>query len=115
MKVDKSGQWRFRIWKSENKFFNFQQEINLKYAETLRRPNFIGLYVPVAPDLAKMVKVKSDDSENLAKVLCGAKNGKFSQISPIFLNLPEINFFLFDFFFEKCLLYGAKSPTFPIC
>ena len=55
--------------------------------------------MPVAPDLAKMVKVKSDHSENLAKVLCGAKNGKFSQISPIFFkNLPEINFFRFDFY-----------------
>ena len=45
---------------------------------TLRRPNFIGVHVPVAPDLAKTVKVKSDHSENLAKVLGGAENGKFS-------------------------------------
>ena len=44
---------------------------------TLRRPNFIGAHVPVAPDVAKTVKVRSDHSENLAKVLGGAKNGKF--------------------------------------
>ena len=35
---------------------------------TLRRPNIIGVHVPVAPDLAKTVKVKSDHLENLAKV-----------------------------------------------
>ena len=71
--------------------------------------------MPVAPDLAKMVKVKSDHSENLAKVLCGAKNGKFIQISPIFSKtcLKLISFDLI--FIEKCLLYGAKSPTYPIC
>ena len=45
---------------------------------TLRCPNFIGVHVPVAPDLAKTVKVTSDHSKNLAKVLGGAKNGKFS-------------------------------------
>ena len=31
--------------------------------------------MPVAPDLAKTVKVKSDHSENLTRVLGGAKNG----------------------------------------
>ena len=49
---------------------------------TLRRPNFIGVHVPVAPDLAKTVKVKSDHSENLAKVLGGAKNGKIIKMFP---------------------------------
>ncbi len=43
---------------------------------TLRRPNFLGVHVPVTPDLAKTVKGKSDHSENLARVLGGAKNGK---------------------------------------
>ena len=36
---------------------------------TLRRPNFLGAHLPVPPDLAKTVKVKSDHSENLARVL----------------------------------------------
>ena len=43
---------------------------------TLRRPNFLGVHVPVTPDLAKTVKGMSDHSENLARVLGGAKNGK---------------------------------------
>ena len=43
---------------------------------TLRRPNFLGAHVPVTPDLAKTVKEKSDHSENLTRVLDGAKNGK---------------------------------------
>ena len=43
---------------------------------TLRRPNLLGIHVPVSPDLAKTVKVKSDHCENLARVLGGAKNGK---------------------------------------
>ena len=30
---------------------------------TLRRPNFLGVHVPVTPDLAKTVKGKSDHSE----------------------------------------------------
>ena len=34
--------------------------------------------MPVAPDLAKTVKVKLDHSENLTRVLGGAKNGKFT-------------------------------------
>ena len=38
--------------------------------------------MPVAPDLAKTVKVKSDHSENLAKVLGSAKNGKIIKMSP---------------------------------
>ena len=56
----------FSLFEFENQkknFFNSQQEINIKYLKrflTLRRPNFIGVYVPVAPDLAKMMKVKSD-------------------------------------------------------
>ena len=48
---------------------------------TLRRPNFIGVHVPVAPDLAKTVKVKSDHSENLAKVLGSAENMKLVRIT----------------------------------
>ena len=50
-------------------------DTGLSDALTLRRPNFIGVHVPVAPDLEKTVEVKSDHSENLAKVLGGAKNG----------------------------------------
>ena len=34
--------------------------------------------MPVAPDLAKMVKVGPDDSKNLASVFYGAKNEKLS-------------------------------------
>ena len=49
------------------------------------RKEIFPFYVPVAPDPAKMVKVMSDHSENLAKTLGGAKSGKFSQISPICL------------------------------
>ena len=45
---------------------------------TLRRPNFLGAQLPVPPDLAKTVKVKSDHAEILAKVLGGAENGKFT-------------------------------------
>ena len=45
---------------------------------TLRRPNFLGAQPPVPPDLAKTVKVMSDHAENLAKVLGGAENGKFT-------------------------------------
>ena len=45
---------------------------------TLRRPNFIGAHVPVAPDLAKTVKVGSDHSKNLTSVFYGAKNKKLS-------------------------------------
>ena len=45
---------------------------------TLRRPEFIEVHVPVAPDLAKTVKVKSDHSENFTKVFGSANNGKFS-------------------------------------
>ena len=41
-------------------------------------PELYRGHVPVAPDLAKTVKVKSDHSEDLTKVLGGAKNGKFS-------------------------------------
>ena len=40
---------------------------------TLRRPNFLGVHVPVAPNLAKTVKVKSDQSENLTIVFSGGK------------------------------------------
>ena len=54
----------------------FQSQLRKNYL-TLRRQNFIGVLVPVAPDLAKTVKVKSDYSENLAKVFGGAKNGNF--------------------------------------
>ena len=32
---------------------------------TFRRPNLSGVHVPVSPDLAKTVKVRSDQSENL--------------------------------------------------
>ena len=45
---------------------------------TLRRPNLLGFHVPVSPDLAKTVKVRSDHSENLTEVFGGAKNGNFS-------------------------------------
>ena len=38
--------------------------------------------MPVAPDLAKTVKVKSDHSGNLVKVLGGAKNGKIIKMFP---------------------------------
>ena len=54
----------------------FQSKLRKNYL-TLRRPKFIRVHVPVAPDLAKTVKVKSDHFENLAKVLGGAKSGKF--------------------------------------
>ena len=45
---------------------------------TLRRPNFLGLYVLVLPDQAKTVKVRSDHSENPTNVFGGDKNGNFS-------------------------------------
>ena len=45
---------------------------------TLRRPNLLRVHVPVSPDLAKTVKVRSDHSENLTKVFGGAKDGNFS-------------------------------------
>ena len=45
---------------------------------TLRRPNLLGVHVPVSPDLAKTVKVRLDQSENLTKVFGGANNGNFS-------------------------------------
>ena len=41
---------------------------------TLRRPNLLGAHVPVAPDLAKTVKVGSDHSENLTSVPYSTKN-----------------------------------------
>ena len=50
---------------------------------TLRRPNFIGVHVPVAPDLAKTLKVGSDHSENLTSVFDGAKNDIRSENSKI--------------------------------
>ena len=50
-------------------------------------------------DLAKTVKVKSEHSENLAKVLGGAKNGKIILMFPNNFSKPsEINFFRFDFY-----------------
>ena len=52
---------------------NFQQ-----LTLTLRRPNFIGTHVPVAPDLAKTVKMRSDHSKNLTSVFYGAENEKLS-------------------------------------
>ena len=59
---------------------NLRKNLHLlgKLNLTLRRPNFIGAHVPVAPDLAKTVKVGSDDSKNLTSVFNGAKNEKFS-------------------------------------
>ena len=38
---------------------------------TLGRPNILEINVPVAPDLAKTVKVKSDPSEDLTRRLSG--------------------------------------------
>ena len=55
--------------------------------------------MPVTPDLAKTVKGKSDHSENLARVLGGAKNGKIIQMFPNNFSKPsKINFFRFDFY-----------------
>ena len=42
---------------------------------TLRRPNLLGVHVPVSPDLAKTAKVRSDHSKNLTHVFDNAKNG----------------------------------------
>ena len=43
--------------------------------------NILGTYVPVAPDMAKTVKVKSDRSENSARVFDIAINGHFNSKS----------------------------------
>ena len=65
---------------------------------TLRRPNLLWVQGPVSLDLAKMVEVKSDLSENLTDIFGGAKNGKFSLKFPnIFVKLPGIDFFSFEF------------------
>ena len=60
----------------ESGLFHFYIINIIEIILTLRRPNFLGVHVPVTPDLAKTVKGKSDHSENLARVLGGAKNGK---------------------------------------
>ena len=52
---------------------------------TLRRPNFIGAHVLVAPDLAKTVKMGSDHSKNLTSVFYGAKNEKIEFQNYIYL------------------------------
>ena len=65
---------------------------------TLRRPKFIEVHVPVAPDLAKTVKVGSDHSKNLTSVFYGAKNEKLSfKTVYIYVKFYKINFFLFFF------------------
>ena len=65
---------------------------------TLRRPNFIGAHVPVAPDLAKTVKVGSDHSKNLTSVFYGAKHEKLTlKTLYIYIKLYKINFFLLIF------------------
>ena len=65
---------------------------------TLRRPNFIGTNVPVAPDLAKTVKMGSDHSQNSTNVFYGAKNEKLSfKILFIHEKFYKINFFFFLF------------------
>ena len=46
---------------------------------TLKRSNLLQVYVPVSPNLAKPVKVRSDHSENLTKVLGGAKRIRQTQ------------------------------------
>jgi len=43
----------------------------------LRRPIGKRVYVPVVPDLAQTVKVKSDHFEKFTKFFCGSKNGYF--------------------------------------
>ena len=40
-----------------------------KLTLTLRRPNLIGVYAPVVPDLAKTVNVGSDHPENLTSFI----------------------------------------------
>ena len=52
------------------------------YILTLRRPNLQGLHMPVSPDMAETVKVRSDHSDSLTNVFGGAKNGDFSEKSP---------------------------------
>ena len=66
---------------------------------TLMRPNLLGVHVPVSPDLAKKVKVRSDQSEKLTKVFGGVNNDNFSLKSPnIFDKSSEINLLRFEFY-----------------
>ena len=55
-------------------FFKFYNQFFL----TLRRRSILGVNVPVAPDLARMLKVKPDRYDNLAKIFLSAKNSFFS-------------------------------------
>ena len=66
----------------ENYYYNFLQKIKKFDILSLRRPNLLGVQVPVSPFLAKTVKMRSDHSENLTDFFSGAKNGNFSYKSP---------------------------------
>ena len=66
------------IWRQQVPKYISQERYMRTLILTLRRPNLLGLHVPVSPDLAKTVKVRLDQSENLTKVFGGANNGNFS-------------------------------------
>ena len=104
----------FSLFEFENQKRNFsiQEEINLKYQKhflTLRRPNFIGAHVPVAPDLAKTVKMGSDHSKNLTSVFYGAKNEKLS-VKTIYIYEKFYKIFSFSFLLRN-LLFIERDVT----
>ena len=97
------------FWQNENtskwKLSRELRNINL----TLRRPNFIGAHVPVAPDLAQMVRVGSDHSKKLTSVFYGAKNEKLT-FKTIYIHIKfyKINFFFLIFF---CVIFYLWCVT----
>ena len=76
---------------------------------TLKRPSFIRAHVPVAPDLAKMVRVGSDHSKKLTSVFYGAKNEKLT-FKTIYIHIKfyKINFFFLIFF---CVIFYLWCVT----
>ena len=90
----------------------------LKFVLNFKRPNLIGVHAPVAPDLAKTVKMRSEHSENLTSVFNGAKNGQLSfKTLHIYQNFVKLmNFFLYFFtVLEKQLTLSRESRKTPRC